>query len=641
MLEIRDLGVHFGERTLFENVSLLMHPGHRYGLIGANGAGKSTFLSVLTGEMSGYVGTLSWPSDVKVGILKQDHFRYEEQSLLDTVMQGRPALWQAMQEQQKLRAKGEFSEADTAAYARAEAVIEKENGYAAASEAARLLNGLGLEASRHELPLKTLSGGYKLRVLMAQLLFSSPDILLLDEPTNHLDLYAIQWLAGYLSRFAGLLIVVSHDRAFLDEVSTDIIDIDYGTLKVYSGNYESFLSAKLQAREQKEKELGRQDKLREETQKFIDRFRAKATKASAVQSRVKMLEKLDDIDLQPSSRRYPSFDFEAKERSGNITLKVKHISKTFAERKVLDNVTFEVERGDKIALIGPNGIGKSTLLKIMMQEIKADEGKITWGHETHPGYFPQDYRQVLPPDKSLYDWLSGFAGDQPETRVRGLLGRMLFEGNVVRHKISTLSGGEATRLVFSRLMLEGGNVLVLDEPTNHLDMEAIDTLAEALQAYPGTLIFVSHNRYFVSEIATRILEITPEGLQDFKGTYAEYLEKQNVDHLSRSQLPRQSQTVSNEKQQQQVDYEARKTQQRRLRNLEKKIPELETRCQQLEDSIASNDIALAEAYANADANQQEKLLTRQKQLQQELEQRFEEWESTESEYQQLLANDEV
>lgn len=361
MLEIRDLGVHFGDRTLFEGVSLQLYPGHRYGLVGANGAGKSTFLRILTGEHSHYAGSVNWPSTAQVGVLQQDHFRFEEQSLIDTVLQGRPALWEARQLQQALRLKGDFSEADTAAYAKAEAVIEKENGYAAESEVARLLAGLGLPPIQHVGPLKALSGGFKLRVLMAQLLFSQPDILLLDEPTNHLDIYAIQWLAGYLVRFNGLLVVVSHDRAFLNEVCTDTVDIDYGTLKVYERPYEGFLAAKAQEREQKEKDLDRQDKLREETQRFIDRFRSKATKAASVQSRVKMLDRLDAIDLQPSSRRHPHFGFKAEQRAGNIVLKVKEISKSFGEREVLHRFSFEVQRGDRIALIGPNGVGKSTL----------------------------------------------------------------------------------------------------------------------------------------------------------------------------------------------------------------------------------------------------------------------------------------
>ncbi|MEZ0368101.1 MAG: ABC-F family ATP-binding cassette domain-containing protein, partial [Candidatus Sericytochromatia bacterium] len=471
--------------------------------------------------------------------------------------------------------------------------------------------------------------------LMAQLLFSQPEILLLDEPTNHLDLYAITWLAGYLLRYGGLLIVVSHDRIFLDEVCTDMIDVDYGTLKVYNGNYESFLAAKTQAREQKAKELERQDKLREDTQRFIDRFRAKATKASAVQSRIKMLDKLDRVELQPSSRRYPHFGFEVREKSGAVPLKIKEVSKAFGALPVLSQVSFEVQRGDKIALIGPNGVGKSTLLKIIMGELAADQGKVAWGHGAVAGYFPQDYRQILPPEQSLYHWLSGFAGDQPEARVRGLLGRMLFEGNSVHHKISTLSGGEATRLVFAMLMLKQDNLLILDEPTNHLDMEAIDMLAQALQAYTGTLIFVSHNRYFVSLLATRILELQPEGLQDFKGSYGEYLERANVDHLDRSQLPRQTAlTLNQAKQQQQVGYEARKNQQRRLRSLERRIPEIEERCQQLEHAIATNEAALAEAYSSGAAV--EALLAKQQALQQELDQRFAEWEATEEEYQTLL-----
>lgn len=635
MLEIKNLGVHYGDRTLFEQVDLQLYADHRYGLVGANGAGKSTFLSILSAESTDYTGQLSWPNQISVGILKQDHFRYEEQSLIDTVLQGRPALWQALQLQQQLRQRGDFSEADTAAYAQAELMIEKENGYAAHSEAARILVGLGLGDAQHLQPLKTLSGGYKLRVLMAQLLFSNPDVLLLDEPTNHLDLYAIQWLAGYLLRFRGLLVIVSHDQLFLDEVCSHIMDVDYGRITVYQGNYTAFVSAKAEAQSQKSRELHKQDKLREETQRFIDRFRSKATKASAVQSRIKMLDKLEEIELLPSSRAYPKFAFEAALRSGSIPLKVKGLAKAYGERQVLQNVSFEVERGDHIALIGPNGVGKSTLLKLIMKELSPNQGEIEWGHQAEPAYFPQDYRQILPADKTIYQWLAGFAGDHPDAYVRNLLGRMLFEGDEVHHKLSTLSGGEATRLVFARLIMAQGNILVLDEPTNHLDLESIEMLAQALKAYPGTLVCVSHNRYFVSQIANRILELKADGLQDFRGSYQEFLEQQNTDHLDRNQAGPKSAPV-NEKVTQQADYEARKNQQRRLRSLERRIPELETLCQHLEDGLAQNEQALAEAYLGEDPQLQTSLLQQQQSLQKRLEQAFGDWEEAEAEYQELL-----
>lgn len=636
MLEIKDLAVHFGDRTLFENVNLLLYPGHRYGLVGANGAGKSTLMKILEGTMSEFQGELNWPSQTRVGVLQQDHFRFENQSLLDTVMQGRQELWQALQTQHQLSQKGEFSPTDTEAFAVAQVVIEKEHGYAAEAEVTRLLSGLGLPVQQHSQPLSTLSGGYKLRVLMAQLLFSQPDILLLDEPTNHLDLYAIRWLGEYLTRFPGLLMVISHDREFLDEVCTDTLDIDYGTVKLYNGNYESFVVTKEQDREQKEKELERQDKIREHAEQFINRFRAKATKASAVQSRVKMLEKMDEVELQPSSRRYPHFGFNIAQRTGAVALSVKEVSKSFGPKQVLNRVSFEVQRGDRIALIGPNGIGKSTLLKIIMGELKADEGKIKWGHEADPGYFPQDYHEILPLEQSLYHWLSGQAEAHPEANLRALLGRALFTGDEVHHKIMTLSGGESTRLIFASLMLKQPNLLLLDEPTNHLDMEAIESLAEALQNYSGTLLCVSHNRYFVRAIANRILELTPEGFSDFRGSYTEYLEKQGTDHLDRSQAVRnEAKIVSEEKKQNQLDYEAQKNQQRRLRQLERKIPELEQRFQELEDQLKANEAALAQAYLGSDESEQQRLLASQQSLEKALEESFASWENLEIEYLEL------
>ena len=637
MLEIKDLAVHFGDRTLFDKTNLLLYPGHRYGLVGANGAGKSTLMKILEGSVTEFQGELNWPSHTRIGVLQQDHFLFEDQSLVDTVMQGRQELWRALKIQQELSSKTAFSPADTEAFASAQVVIDKEHGYAAESEAARLLNGLGLLVGQHQQPLKTLSGGYKLRVLMAQLLFSQPDILLLDEPTNHLDLYAIRWLGEYLTRFPGLLMVISHDREFLDEVCTDTLDIDYGIIKLYTGNYEQFLITKAQDKEQKEKELERQEKTREHAEQFINRFRAKATKAAAVQSRVKMLEKMDEVELQASSRRHPHFRFPVAQRSGEITLSVKHVSKSFGDKQVLNNVTFEVQRGDRIALIGPNGIGKSTLLKIIIGELKVSEGKTKWGHEAAPGYFPQDYHEVLPEQETLYRWLAGQADAQPESNIRALLGRALFVGNEVQHKIMTLSGGESSRLIFASLMLKEPNVLLLDEPTNHLDMEAIDSLAAALHDYKGTLMCVSHNRYFVRAIANRILELTPEGFTDFRGSYAEYLEGQGTDHLDRSQTKTANgKPLSEGKRQNQQDYESQKATQRKLRNLERKIPDAEQHCQDLEHLCAANQDLLAEAYLSGSEAQQQASLHKQQELEAQLEQAYSDWEAFEMEYADLL-----
>ena len=637
MLDVQDLTVAFGNRTLFEDVSLQLYPEHRYGLVGANGAGKSTLLSVLCGHMQDYSGTVQWPASVQVGVLEQDHFQYEDQSLLTTVLQGREKLWQALQTQHLLSQKSDFTPEDTETYTQAQLVIDQEHGYAAESEAARLLSGLGLRPEQHQGPLSALSGGYKLRVLMARLLFSQPQALLLDEPTNHLDLYAIKWLGEYLSQYRGLLVVISHDRTFLNEVCTDILDVDYGAVKIYSGNYDAFVNTKELLAEQLDREIEKQAQVREETERFINRFRAKATKASAVQSRVKMLERMDQLEKRPSSRRYPHFGFETQQRSGTIALRVKDVSKAFDTHAVLNQVSFEVERGDRVALIGPNGVGKSTLLKILMADLEADQGSIEWGHQTDVGYFPQDYHQILPAEQTPYGWLAAQALGQPEAELRKLLGRVLFTGEQVKHKIMTLSGGEATRLVFSRLMLRQDNVLILDEPTNHLDMEAIDALAEALNDYAGTLICVSHNRFFVESIANRILELTPDGFNDFRGTYQEYLQKQGVDHLEVTHAPKAvSEEARSQKEKNQLNYEEQKKQQRQLRALERKIPELAAQCDLFEQKLATLTEALAEAYVSGTPEDQARLLAQQEEQQAALDACFAEWEAAELAYEELL-----
>lgn len=511
MLEMINLTLEFGDRVLFSDVNFQLYPGHCYGLVGANGAGKSTLFKILMGQTSEFTGSVNWPKQAEVGFLKQDHFAYENCSIIETVIQGNQKLWNALQLQDAMTRQGEMTLADAEAYAEAEDVIIQNEGYSAESDAARLLDGLGIPAEQHSLKLKTLSGGYKLRVLMAQLLFSKPEILLLDEPTNHLDIFSIKWLEEHLRSFPGLLIVVSHDRDFLNAVCTHMLDIDYGTIKMYTGNYDEFLAAKALEKDQKERALVNQEKKKEEMQAFINRFKAKASKASQAQSRVKMLEKMESIELPPSSRRYPHFKFTPSVVSGIIPVATEKVSKAFGDKQVIRKLSFEVERGDRIAVIGPNGVGKSTLLKLVMEQIKPDLGTVQWGHEAHPGYFPQDYHDLLKGDMTCYDWLYGFDATAPVGQIRGLLGQMLFTGDDVKNKISSLSGGESSRLIFAKLMLEPNNILLLDEPTNHLDLEAIDMLTEALAAYTGTVVIVSHNRYFVSKIATRILEIKPDG----------------------------------------------------------------------------------------------------------------------------------
>jgi ATPase subunit of ABC transporter with duplicated ATPase domains len=642
MLEVNQLTIEFGDRALFRDVSMILYPGHRYGLVGANGSGKSTLLKALMGEITQFSGQVNWPGRVKLGILKQDHFRYEHETILNTVIMGRPELWEAFQVQDQLIRKDDLTLEETSAFSDAEEVIQREDGYTAEADAAKLLDGLGIPTELHANNLSTLSGGYKLRVLLAQLLFSRPDALLLDEPTNHLDIFSIRWLEQSLRDFPGLLVVVSHDRDFLNATATDILDVDYGTVRAYKGNYNDFLAAKALEVDQKEREQANQEKRREELETFINRFKAKASKASSAQSRVKMLEKMEVIEIAETSRRYPHFRFEPNAQSGRVTLKVDEVSKRFEDKQVLNNVSFEINRGDKVALIGPNGIGKSTLLKIITGHLAPDQGAVTLGHEAHLGYFPQDYREEMQKDMTLLEWLGQFDAMAAHGVLRGKLGQVLFSGDDVHHRVSTLSGGEATRLLFARLMLIPNNVLVLDEPTNHLDMEAIDMLTEALVAYKGTVLVVSHNRYFVSQIATRVLELRAEGAYDFMGTYSEYLEKQGTDHLSRDvdlrnrnafqeQLKESRAEKEAAKPVVKLSYDERKQLQRNKQKLERRITQLEAQTAQEEADLATQEEAIAAAYASGDEAAQQKALSAKEAITKRQEIALAEWEQIERE----------
>lgn len=638
MLNILHLTMQYGIRSLFDDVSLQLYPGHRYGLVGANGSGKSTLMRIISGEEKDFSGQIQQPANQKLGVLQQDHFRYENETILDTVLMGRAELWQARQEQAELLKLHEMDADQSQHFAELEDVIHREGGYTAESEAAQLLDGLGIPAATHQQPLHTLSGGYKLRILMAQLLFSQPDVLLLDEPTNHLDIFSIRWLEQYLRSYEGLLLVISHDRDFINAVSTDIVDIDYGTIKVYTGNYEQFLAMKDLEQEQKEKALKRQDEKKAELQAFVDRFKAKATKASQAQSRVKMIEKMEAIDIPVSSRRAPHLNFSQVCKSGIKPLEVVGLSKSFEEKQVLNQISFEIERGDKIALIGPNGIGKSTFLKILMGQLTADEGTFTWGYETYPAYFPQDHHDLLKGNHSVYEWLYQFDALADIATIRGLLARALFTGDDAAKPISVLSGGEASRLILAQLMLVKHNVLLLDEPTNHLDMESIDELARALHEYPGTVIIVSHNRYFVGAIAKRIIEITPTGLQDFKGTYAEYLERQGTDHLTRDVDLKQRSSLkaappAPEEEKPGLSYNERKDLQKLERQLQKQIEQSHAKMEKTEQAIAALQAQLEdyEAYLQMSPTEQQALHRQKKELEEQTQTLLNEWEDAENE----------
>jgi ATPase subunit of ABC transporter with duplicated ATPase domains len=539
MIAVSDLGKSFGPQTLFEGVSIQFTPGNRYGLVGANGSGKSTLLRILSGADQPSEGTVAMPKRLKLGVLKQDHFQYEEMSILEVAMMGNHEVWEAIEEKERLLAHAE-THFDADRYAELEDTILRHDGYSLEAKAGEVLEGLGILTEVHRQKLSTLSGGFKLRVLLAQVLAATPDALLLDEPTNHLDILSIRWLEKFLDEYKGLAIVISHDHRFLDNVCTHIVDVDYETVTLYHGNYTAFVAGKQDNRDRKEAEIEKREKQIANHQAFVDRFKAKATKARQAQSKVKMMEKIVIEKLPQSSRRYPTFKFKQVRPSGREVLAIEGVSKAYGSKQVLNNVSLKVQRGDKIAIIGPNGIGKSTLLKIVMNETDADAGKVEWGYEAHPGYFSQDHHELAGAGKqSVEAWLWEAVPTEPIGFIRGNLGMVLFSGDDVKKPCQSLSGGEAARLVFCKLSVTKPNVLILDEPTNHLDLEAIDALVEGLKTYDGTLIFVSHDRWFVSQLATRIFEISPKGIQDFPGAYDEYLDRLGDDHLDGEAVLRQ------------------------------------------------------------------------------------------------------
>jgi ATPase subunit of ABC transporter with duplicated ATPase domains len=531
MISISDLGKSFGAQTLFQGGSILFTAGNRYGLVGANGSGKSTLLRILSGDDVPSEGSINLPRRLKLGVLKQDHFQYEHMPILEVAMMGNHEVWEAMAEKELLLANAD-KEFDSDRYAELEDTILRHDGYTLESRAGEVLEGLGIPTEVHRQALSTLSGGFKLRVLLGQVLAAYPDALLLDEPTNHLDILSIRWLEKFLVEYKGLAIVISHDHRFLDNVCTQIVDVDYETLTLYPGNYSYFATAKVENRDRKEAEIEKREKTIAQHQEFVDRFKAKATKARQAQSKVKMIEKIVIERLPQTSRRYPRFHFKQSRPSGRQVLEVEGIAKAYGKKKVLENVTLQVQRGDRVAIIGPNGIGKSTLLKIVVGDLEPDAGTATWGYEARPGYFSQDHNELASAGKqSVEAWLWESVPGESIGFIRGNLGAVLFSGDDVKKSVQSLSGGEAARLVFSKLSVTQPNVLVLDEPTNHLDLEAIEALVEGLKGYDGTLIFVSHDRWFVSQLATRIIEVTPQDIRDFPGTYEEYIERMGDDHL--------------------------------------------------------------------------------------------------------------
>ncbi|HYO16315.1 MAG TPA: ATP-binding cassette domain-containing protein [Thermoanaerobaculia bacterium] len=643
MIAVSDLGKNFGPQTLFEGVSIQFNPGNRYGLVGANGSGKSTFLKILAGEELPSEGTVAMPKRLKLGVLKQDHFRYEHMPILEVAMMGNHEVWEAMVEKEELLARAD-QEFDSERYADLEDLILRHDGYTLEARAGEVLEGLGIPTEVHRQPLSILSGGFKLRVLLAQVLAADPDVLLLDEPTNHLDILSIRWLEKFLSEsYKGTAIVISHDHRFLDNICTHIVDVDYETIMLYPGNYSAFMAAKVENRDRKEAEIEKREAEIARHKEFVDRFRAKATKARQAQSKIKMMEKIVIERLPQSSRRYPTFKFKAVRPSGRQVLEMEGISKAYGDNQVLKDVTFKVERGDRVAIIGPNGIGKSTLLKIAVGDVEPDGGRTQWGYEARPGYFSQDHNEVPKGSRQTVEaWLWEFVPGEPIGFVRGNLGMVLFSGDDVKKPVGNLSGGEAARLVFCKLSVTKPNVLILDEPTNHLDLEAIEALVEGLKEYDGTLIFVSHDRWFVSQLATRIFEISPKGINDFPGTYEEYLEKLGDDHLDaeavlRMKREQKKAAAATAKRVESPEEERRRLQRRK--ELNRRLETVTSEVEKAESRVhAINEMFCDPTFFDRTPREQvKKLEGEQKTLSAKVEELMGEWEKIETELAELQA----
>ncbi|MCX4239504.1 ABC-F family ATP-binding cassette domain-containing protein [Paraliomyxa miuraensis] len=528
MLTVAGVTKAYGGRTLFEEVTTTFDASHRYGLTGANGAGKSTFMKILAGELEPDVGEVVRPPQSRLSMLHQDHYRHEEDRIRDVVIMGNSRLWAAMQEKDELLASGEMNDEIGMKLAELEVVIAEEDGYNAEPEAEQLLVGLGIPVAEHEQPLRTLQGGLRLRVLLAQALFGSPDILLLDEPTNHLDLESIQWLVEFLRSYNGVLVVISHDRHFLNVVCTDTADVDYENIILYPGGYDDMIRQKVQYRTHAEKSNAAKKKKVAELQEFIRRFGANAKKASQATSRRKQIAKIDLVDLKRSNIQRPFIRFDVGTPSGKLVLEVDKLSKSFEDHVVLKDVSFTLTRGDKLALVGPNGIGKTTLCRILAGLIEPDRGKFTLGHQVTVGHMPQQHEEGVSKEdpKTAFEWLYQWDEKATVQEIRGLLGRMLFPSEDADKPVRALSGGETARLLMSKLTLTKDNLLILDEPTNHLDLESIRALTEAMQKYESTMVFVSHDHYMVEDVATCVLELKGEGGFDFfPGKYSEFLAK--------------------------------------------------------------------------------------------------------------------
>jgi len=529
MISANNVTYRVGKKALFEDVNIKFTEGNCYGLIGANGAGKSTFLKILSGQLETTKGDISMTPGQRLSFLEQDHFKYDEYPAMDVVIMGNQRLYDIMKEKDAIYAKEDFTDEDGIRASELEAEFAEMDGWEAESDAAMLLNGLGIDTEYHNAVMKNLNGSEKVKVLLAKALFGSPDVLLLDEPTNHLDLDAIAWLEEFLINFENTVIVVSHDRYFLNKVCTYTADIDYGKIQLYAGNYDFwFESSQLLIKQMKEANKKKEEKIKE-LQEFISRFSANASKSKQATSRKRALEKIELDEIKPSSRKYPYIDFRPEREIGNEVLSVENISKTINGEKVLDHVSFILGHDDKVAFVGSNELAKTTLFKILIGELEPDEGTYKWGVTTSQAYFPKDSTEEFDSDLTIVEWLTGYSAIKDVTYVRGFLGRMLFAGEDGVKKVKVLSGGEKVRCLLSKMMISGANCLILDEPTNHLDMESITALNNGLIKFPGVALFSCHDHQFVQTTANRIMEILPDGsLIDKMTTYDEYLENDEM-----------------------------------------------------------------------------------------------------------------
>ena len=524
MISIANLSIQFGAKPLFENVSVTFGNGNRYGLIGANGSGKSTLMKILSGTLESTAGNVSTDPNARIGVLRQDQFAYENHRVLDTVIMGHERLWQLMQERDRLYAQSDLNDADGMRVTEVEVEFAELDGYSAEATASALLEGIGIPTQLHEEPMRAIAPGLKLRVLLAQALFSAPDVLLLDEPTNNLDINTIRWLEEYLCNSKATMVIISHDRHFLNTVCTDIADLDYGELRLYPGNYDQYMTAATQALERTQADNAKKKAKIADLQAFVSRFSANASKARQATSRARQLEKIELEEIKPSSRMSPFIRFEQEKPLRRVAVEVTGLSKGFDGETLFRNLSLTIEAGARVAIIGPNGIGKTTLVRSLVGDLEPDAGTIRWAENARVGYCAQDHSADFGRDMSLFEWITQW---QPpgtdEQLLRATLGRMLFSRDQSEKSVKVVSGGEQGRLLFGKLALQQPNVVVMDEPTNHLDMETIEALNLALANYPGTLIFISHDREFVSSLATRIIELTPDGVNDYSGTYDEYL----------------------------------------------------------------------------------------------------------------------